>query len=425
MRIVDALLTIKPNWLTKISHRLARGEGVRESFERQLERFFELLLQAVETGDPEWLDPVLDDCVEARTQTDLESRENSLPPILGIILQLTFEVASQDLDAQEALALTSALLPVYTHAFEYTMRKETGLHIEHVAHDLEKAKDSLERLDRSKSDFIAIAAHELKTPLTLIEGYSAMLGDRLPKAEKQGPIVQLMQGIGNGTQRLREIVDDMIDVSMIDNNLLSLHFQPVWINRLFNVLENEFMRVVRDRNQTLIIEPFEGSNEMTFGDDERLYQALRNLVSNAIKYTPDGGKIVIDGRKLPGFLEITITDTGIGVDPDDHARIFEKFGRLGSVKTHSSGKTKFKGGGPGLGLPITKGIIEAHGGAIWLESEGYDEQRCPGSIFHVLLPLRKEPPDDKTGRLFRPLVEHEKFDGSGENPPPPERKENV
>lgn len=425
MRIAESLRIIRPNWLSKISHRLARGEGVRESFEHQLNRFYELLFQAIETGDPEWLNPILDEWVEARTQSDLENRDNSLPPILDHILLSTFEVASQDLDAERALELMGALLPIHTHAFEYTMRKETSLHIDHVSQDLEKAKEALERLDRSKSDFIAIAAHELKTPLTLIEGYSAMLRDHLPKQDRHSPPMVLLQGIGNGTQRLREIVDDMIDVSMIDNNLLSLHFQPVWINRLFNVLQNEFKDIVRERHQTLTIEPFPGSDEMTFGDDERLYQALRNLVSNAIKYTPDGGKIAIDGRKLPGFLEVTISDTGIGIDPDDHSRIFEKFGRLGSVQTHSSGKTKFKGGGPGLGLPITKGIIEAHGGAIWVESEGYNEQSCPGTVFHILLPMRKDPPDDKLGRLFRPLVEHEKFDGSVESPRIADPKEDL
>ena len=151
--------------------------------------------------------------------------------------------------------------------------------------------------------------------------------------------------------------------------------------------------------------PFPGWDEMLFGDGERLYQAFCNIISNAIKYTPDGGLITITGRTLPGFIETIIRDTGIGIDPDNYSRIFEKFGHLGSVASHSSGKTNFKGGGPGLGLPITKGIIEAHSGAIWVESDGHDEVRCPGSSFHILLPLRKTPPDDKAAKLFRPLIE--------------------
>jgi signal transduction histidine kinase len=132
-------------------------------------------------------------------------------------------------------------------------------------------------------------------------------------------------------------------------------------------------------------------------------QALRNVINNAIKYTPDGGRISINGRKLPGFIEVIITDTGIGISPENQAVIFEKFGQLGRVELHSSGKTKFKGGGPGLGLPIARGILEAHGGSIWVESQGYDEIRCPGSTFHILVPARIESPDPKMAKLFDTL----------------------
>jgi signal transduction histidine kinase len=187
--------------------------------------------------------------------------------------------------------------------------------------------------------------------------------------------------------------------------MLQINFQPVWISQLLNIAKRELTEVIADRRQSLVINRFPGSEQMTFGDAERLYQAFRNLLTNAIKYTPDGGTITVDGRQLPGFIEVMITDTGIGIDEDDHERIFEKFGRLGNAQLHSSGKTKFKGGGPGLGLPITKGLIEAHGGAIWVESDGYDEVRCPGSTFHVILPVRKEAPDEKTKKLFQPLSE--------------------
>jgi signal transduction histidine kinase len=204
----------------------------------------------------------------------------------------------------------------------------------------------------------------------------------------------------------------MIDVSLIDNQILSLNYQPLWLNRLFHILEEDFRDIIEERRLDLVIRPFPGSQEMTFGDPERLLQAFRNLLSNAIKYTPDGGKITIDGQKLPGFIEVTVADTGIGIDPLDHARVFEKFGRLGNTALHSSGKTKFKGGGPGLGLPITKGILEAHGGAIWVESEGYDEHQYPGATFHMLIPQRSEPPDEKFARLFRAALE------SGQLSPP-------
>jgi signal transduction histidine kinase len=404
MGSVDSLKQIRSTWLTKISHRMARGEGVRESFLGELNQFYDLLLQAIESGDPTWMDPLLNRWVEARTQTDLQNRDASLAPILESIWLESFEIARENLEKQDALDLIGALMPLYTHSLDYTMHKETRQYIEFVSGELEKANNKLEKLDKSKSDFISIAAHELKTPLTLIEGYAAMLKEQLDiQRASQGDIY--LRGLDNGTRRLKEIIDDMIDVSMIDNSLLSLNFQPLWLNRLFKVLVNEFHNSIEERNLTFIVQPFPGSDEMTFGDSERLYQAFRNLVVNAIKFTPDGGKIAIDGRKLPGFVEVTFQDTGIGIDPEDHDRIFEKFGRIGSVSLHSSGKTKFKGGGPGLGLPITKGIIEAHGGAIWVESPGYDEINCPGAIFHVLLPIRKEPLDPHAAKLYRPLTD--------------------
>jgi len=106
---------------------------------------------------------------------------------------------------------------------------------------------------------------------------------------------------------------------------------------------------------------------------------------------------------LPGFIEITVTDTGIGISPENQAIIFEKFGQLGRVDLHSSGKIKFKGGGPGLGLPITRGIIEAHGGSIWAESQGYDEKKCPGSTFHILLPTCADANDERVTKLLGSL----------------------
>jgi signal transduction histidine kinase len=209
--------------------------------------------------------------------------------------------------------------------------------------------------------------------------------------------------MNTGIDRLRSIVDDMIDVSMIDNKLLQLNFQPMQISQMIDALCIEVEGTLRNRNLTLEIKDFEGNKQWIYIDANRIMQALRNVINNAIKYTPDGGTIIMDGRILPGFIEVTVVDTGIGISAEDQAVIFEKFGQLGRVDLHSSGKTKFKGGGPGLGLPIARGILEAHGGSIWVESPGYDEVKHLGSTFHILIPSRTESPDPKMTKLFDTL----------------------
>jgi signal transduction histidine kinase len=397
---------IKHSWLETIPRYLAVREGVRSGFKELLVPFYELLERALETNESAWLNGVLDEWVTSPTETELGEAGTSTVEVVNQILVGTSDVAMNELSSHEAALLLHSILPIFSHAIHYLSSQEIQIRVKHITNELNNAKLVVEKLEESKSDFISVAAHELKTPLTLIDGYSSMLKEALPINELGKEQVDLcLKGIDAGTRRLREIVDDMIDVSLIDNNLLSLSFQPVWLNHILNALQRELDDTIKKRKLAYSINQFSGLNEMFFADGERLYQAIRNVITNAIKYTPDGGSIMISGRSLPGFIELVISDTGIGIDPEDHIRIFEKFGRIGDVALHSSGKTKFKGGGPGLGLPITRGIIESHGGAIWVESEGYDEVKCPGAKFHIMLPLRKSPPDEKSGKFFRNLMD--------------------
>jgi len=401
---LELLRRIRPTWLDRGIDALARGYGLREHLRSQLEQFFSLLEQAIETGDPAWLDSILQSWLASLTQDDLDGQESNLTRFVSELMQLSFRTCREVLEDVEALRLLAALMPAFSYAIDQTAAIETRAKVDFISKQLDEVRQSLEKLDRTKSDFISVAAHELRTPLTLIEGYTAMLRENLERQDLASSEIVLLDGIHNGTRRLHAIIDDMIDVSLIDNNLMTMNFQPVWLNRLFTVLSAELQATTTERNLNLDIKPFPGSSEITFADPERLLQVLRNLLTNAIKYTPDGGSIIIDGRKLPGFIEITIQDTGIGIDLEDQPIIFEKFSRLGSTSLHSSGKTKFKGGGPGLGLRIAKGIIESHGGAIWVESPGYDEATCPGTTFHILLPMRSQPPDDKMARIFAPMT---------------------
>lgn len=397
------LQTIRPIWTQRVLQSMARGAGLRDDLRDQMDQFFNLLEESVNTGDPAWLDTIIDIWATSLTQTDLEGKTSNLTRVMGELMINTFEICRETLDDSQSMALISVLMPCFSHVFEKAAQAEMKVKIAFLSNELSEVRQSLEKLDRSKSDFISVAAHELRTPLTLIEGYAAMLREALEARSISSPEGALITGIHNGTRRLRTIINDMIDVSLIDNNMLSLNYQPVWLNRLLAVLVGEVQATIKERRLDLNVANFEGSGELLYGDPERLLQLFRNVLTNAIKFTPDGGKILINGRKLPGFIEVIFHDSGIGIDQEDQATIFDKFSRLGDSALHSSGNTKFKGGGPGLGLHIAKGIVEAHNGAIWVESPGYDETALPGSIFHILLPVYQEPPDQKMARLFAPL----------------------
>ena len=401
MKAQELLAQIRPALLQRIANSLARGADAREAFSLELDQFFISLEHAMTSGNPAWLDSILIEWTSSPTLTDLQRKKNNVAELLNKIISITNDVTIENLPEEAALDLLTTVTPIYTYALEKIARLEMEARVEYVSSELTKVQHKLERLDRSKSSFISIAAHELKTPLTLVEGYASMLRDIVahdgdPQADA------LLAGINVGIQRLRQIIDDLIDVSQIDNDLLSLNMQPISLGQLLSLLKGALASIVQERQMTLEVRPFDGSDAWIYADSERLHQAFRNVLENAIKYTPDCGSIVVDGRTLPGFIEVTVADTGIGISHENQTLIFSKYSQA-EPSLHSSGKTKFKGGGPGLGLPITRGIVEAHGGTIWVESPGYDEQECPGSTFHILIPIRTEPLDPKIEKLFGKL----------------------
>lgn len=416
MKAQELLQQLRPVWLQRVSQSLTRGTGARNALLGGLNRFFDGLEQAVITGNPAWLDPAIYEWTSSPTLSDLKQSLQNVSGMLNSIISITNDVAVENLSEQDALDLLSTITPIYTYGLEKVARLETEARVTYITNELVEVRQTLEKLDRSKSNFISVAAHELKTPLTLIEGYAAMMRD-LVFQNGNNQIDILLSGINTGISRLREIIDDMIDVSLIDNDLLSLNLQPIMVSQILLLLQHELESVIQERYQKLEISNFPGSETWIYADAERLYQALKNVISNAIKFTPDKGTITIDGRSLPGFIEIAIADTGIGISAENQSRIFEKFGQTERVNLHSSGKTKFKGGGPGLGLPITRGIIEAHGGTIWVESPGYDEKNCPGSTFHILLPVRTERIDPKIVKLFNKLEKLQSEPDVKENSP--------
>ncbi len=291
---------------------------------------------------------------------------------------------------QVAIAIRNANL--YHQVNEFNLDLETLVHQRTL--DLQNTYDKLERLDKAKSDFVTMASHELRTPLTVVQGYSQMLLDE-PALKDDPRYFGLVKGIMSGVRRLLEIIESLLDVAKIDNRALTLYPTPLPIATLINSICESLLPEATERGIKLH-QDLPGLPAIQ-ADLDGVRKVFYNLIVNAIKFTPDGGRVTISGRTTePGYrefsapgIEIIIEDTGIGVDPQNQELIFYKFYSTEKVALHSSGKTKFKGKGTGLGLSIAKGIVEAHNGLIWVESPGYNEQECPGSKFHVILPLRQ------------------------------------
>jgi signal transduction histidine kinase len=253
---------------------------------------------------------------------------------------------------------------------------------------LENTNQLLEQMDRTKMRFIQVSAHELRTPLTILRGYAQMAKVQSKDNEN---LAKLTSGILDGSIRMAEIIDSMLDVSRIDTNVLEVMPSNTEVGLVIEKVENVFRSALKERELVFKTEGLAGL-PVIHADEDLLYKVFYHVIGNAIKYTPDGGCITVTGRTIEDAdqgpkLEIAVKDTGIGVDPQYHELVFEKFYQTGEVNLHSSGKTKFKGGGPGLGLAIARGIINAHHGHIWLKSPGHNEQMYPGTTIFVRLPL--------------------------------------
>lgn len=277
---------------------------------------------------------------------------------------------------------------------EYSRRLVDRL--EEKTYELEAAHAELQRVDKVKTDFVILAGHELRTPLTAIYGYTQILlsNPNIPgPADEVGSPRFILGKMAEATQRLSGVVGDILNVSLIDADQLELTMRPVFLEALVSSVLRNITGAGPDRNLTFEVEGL-GDLPPVEGDSQRLYQALWNVVSNAVKFTPDGGCIRVLGDQIKNTVHIAVQDSGMGIPPEDRERIFDRFYVLEDTALHRSSKTAFRGGGLGLGLTVARGIIEAHGGRIWVESEGYDEECLPGSTFHILLPLHSNKPDD-------------------------------
>jgi signal transduction histidine kinase len=272
--------------------------------------------------------------------------------------------------------------------------------------DIVKTKVRLEQLDKVKTDFITVASHELRTPLAQIRGYTDILdalGDQ-PGGADPDQVTSMTNNLRKATDRLEQLIADMLDVSQIGLDAMDLRFATIGVDNVVRLAIEPLAESINQRKLQLTARGLKNMPPIQ-GDMQRLVQAFRNVVLNAIKYTPDGGRIEItaqleqDDASQKDQIHIAIKDTGIGIDSRYLEVIFEKFFRVADPGLHSTGATKFMGAGPGLGLTIARGMIEGHGGRIWAESAGHNAEKLPGTIIHILLPV--SPPE--TAKQIRPL----------------------
>lgn len=240
-----------------------------------------------------------------------------------------------------------------------------------ASRDITKRKEAeheLQELNRLKTEFLSTAAHELRTPLVSIRGFTELLLTRKLDDSRQSRYLTL---INDQSAQLGKIVDDLLDISRLEaKQSLTLTLESVDIPILVNQVLALFNET--SSNHTIVLEKLEALPAVT-ADADRLSQVLKNLISNAIKYSPQGGTITISAQALPGQIKVGISDQGFGMTPEQQVHLFEKFYRADASNTAI--------GGTGLGLAICKLIIELHGGKIWAESE-YGS----GSTFYFTVP---------------------------------------
>ncbi|TMQ56033.1 MAG: HAMP domain-containing protein [Candidatus Eisenbacteria bacterium] len=256
-----------------------------------------------------------------------------------------------------------------------------------LAEDFEIMRDTqrheIERLgeiDRMKSDFIAVASHEIITPVTMIRAYADMIGEGA-LGEVTPPQREGLSAIRRGTDTLTRLARDLTNMSLIERNQLPAHFAPCDIGEVLEEVAVQVAPFVTQRDQQLSIS-VEPSLVHPRIDRDYLSKAILNIAMNAVRFTPDGGSIGLAAQRVGDAVEVEVSDTGIGIAEEDQERIFSKLVELKDVNLHSSGTAEFNSSGLGLGLSIARGIVEAHGGMIQVESRVGE-----GSIFLVRLPF--------------------------------------
>jgi signal transduction histidine kinase len=271
--------------------------------------------------------------------------------------------------SQVAIALDN------TYAYSQIEALNIGLEVkvQERTKELQSANEKLRELDLLKSSFVSMVSHELRTPMTSIKGYVDNLLDGVAGPLNEKPAYYLNR-VKHNVERLTRMINDLLDLSRIEAGAVKLQLGSLSIPELLNDVVEGFQTMATEKS--ISVKALSMSElPLIQGDRDKLYQILNNLIQNAIKFTPKGGTILAEAQAGPqGFVQICVSDTGCGITPEESGKVFERFYRGESVAMENRGA--------GLGLAITKNLVELHHGRIWVESTPGE-----GSRFLFTLPI--------------------------------------
>ena len=252
--------------------------------------------------------------------------------------------------------------------------RELEMKVKERTLELAKANEELKRMNKMKSDFVSNVSHELRTPLTSIKGYASILSDGKLGAMNEDQKQRLLR-INEQTNTLTQLVNDLLDISRIESGKVTMEFKPVTAQLLLENPIDLLQPQIREKKIALHVESEEKPIEIRV-DREKMERVLLNLLGNAVKFTPPGGRVTVQISNRKELVQFDVTDTGIGIDAKDIQRLFEEF-----FRSENAIRQNIKG--TGLGLSLAKRIIEAHEGKIWVKSKVGQ-----GSTFSFSLPLK-------------------------------------
>jgi PAS domain S-box-containing protein len=316
-----------------------------------------------------------------RAYDQAASRARIAPLLAGITDGSSVQVRAATADARwRWLQLTATSIPdakdqpqhLLVMIEDVTSVREAQDKLGEALESQRSANANLEKLDRTKTEFLSIVSHEFRTALTGIQGFSELIRDGGLEPDE----VRAYGGyIFNDADRVNRLIGDMLDLDRMESGRMSIRTADVDINE---VLSEAIARAGLAAASIEFKADLDSRLPIVLGDRDRLIQVVSNLVNNAIKYSPEGGTVTLASRADGGFALLSVTDTGLGIPPDEIAHVFERFRRVRSGAAQSIP-------GTGLGLTIVKQIVEMHGGRIWVESAvGH------GSAFHFTIPLAVE-----------------------------------